>query len=89
LWGSNGWETSGIKEEVELDLRKMKDNIRLALSSAGSMTGDELSDYIRDNIDSDAKIITIYLTVRMMHKEGLLVKTGRKYDIKGGSSKLL
>jgi len=67
----------------------MRDNVRLALFSRSSMTGDEISDYIRDNIDSEAKIITIYLTVRTMHKEGLLVRLGERYQMKRNSSKLL
>ena len=70
-------------------LRKMRDNIRLALAKTSSMTSGEISDHIRNHIDSEARIITVYLTVRMMHKEGLLVKIGNKYELKGQGSKLI
>ena len=69
--------------------RKMRDNIRLALASGGSVTADDIADHIRKSIDSEAKIITIYLTVRMMHYEGLLVKTGDQYQIKTKGTGLL
>jgi hypothetical protein len=62
-------------------MRKSRDSIRMALADGGSLTSDEIVEHIRDGIDTDAKAITIYLTVRMMHKEGLLVKIGNKYSL--------
>jgi len=70
-------------------MRKMRDSIRLALASDCSMNSDEIADYIRKHIDSEAKVITIYLTVRMMYKEGLLVRIGNNYELKSKSSSLL
>ena len=67
----------------------MRDNIRLALAKGDSMTADDIADHIRKNIDTEAKVITIYLTVRMMHNEGLLVKIGDQYQIKTKGTGLL
>lgn len=58
----------------------MRSKIRLALTSCGPMTSGDIYEYIKKKIDSNAKIITVYLTIRMMHKNHEIVKVGEKYE---------
>ena len=51
-------------------------------STENLMSPNEIYEYVKDNIDTEAKIITVYLTVRVMHKEKLLSKVGNKYKYK-------
>jgi len=59
--------------------RTMKDKIRLALTAKGSLTQRELFEYICDELDADATIITVYLTLRIMINDGIVIKTGDEY----------
>lgn len=62
--------------------RTMKDKIRLALTARGSSSQREIFDYIINKLDSEATIITFYLTLRIMVKEEVVLKVGDEYSYK-------
>ncbi len=67
----------------------MRDKIRLALQTKGSLTQQKLFEYIVDNLDADATIITVYLTLRYMVKDGTVLKVGDIYSYKSSSGGLI
>ena len=69
--------------------RTMKDKIRLALTAKGASSQRELFDYISTKLDSEATIITFYLTLRVMVKEGMVLKAGDQYSYKSIATGLL
>ena len=67
----------------------MKDKIKLALTDKGKLNQRELFEYICDRLDENATIITVYLTLRIMVNEGLVIKTGDEYIYKESNQRLL
>jgi Fe2+ or Zn2+ uptake regulation protein len=63
----------------------MQDKIRLALQNKGAMTQRSLYDYITEEIDAKATIITVYLTLRNMVNAGIVSKVGELYSFKATS----
>lgn len=66
----------------------MKDKIKLALEANGSMGQKELYEYIVKELDSNATIITVYLTLRNMVNDGLVNKVGNSYSYRSAGSGL-
>ena len=69
--------------------RTMRDKIRLALTAKDSLTQRKLFDYISEKLDSEATIITFYLTLRIMVNEGIVLRVGDKYSYKSVTKGLL
>lgn len=69
--------------------RTMRDKIRLALTAKGSLTQRKMFDYISEKLDSEATIITFYLTLRVMVNEGIVLRVGDKYSYKSIAKGLL
>ena len=67
----------------------MRDKIRLALTSKGGMSQRKLFDYIINKLDGEATIITFYLVLRALVKEGIVIKSGDKYNYKSITTGLL
>lgn len=68
--------------------RTMKDKIKLALAS-GPLNQRQLYEYICNNLDADAAMITVYLSLRSLIKEGSILKVGDEYFYKKSGSNLL
>jgi Fe2+ or Zn2+ uptake regulation protein len=62
--------------------RNMRDKIKLALQTKGSITQQKLYDYILEKLDAEATIITVYLTLRAMVNEGIVLRVGDVYSYK-------
>lgn len=69
--------------------RTMRDKIRLALTAKGPLSQRGVFDYISKNLDSEVTIITFYLTLRVMVKEGIVLKAGDQYSYKSITEGLL
>lgn len=67
----------------------MKDKIKLALTTKGALNQRELYEYICESLDEEATIITVYLTLRTMIKEGLVSKAGEEYSYNHSGSGLI
>lgn len=67
----------------------MRDKIKLALEAKGSINQQKLYDYILDKLDAEATIITVYLTLRNMVNEGVVLKVGDLYSYKSASGGLI
>ena len=67
----------------------MRDKIKLALEANGSMNQHKLYEYILDKLDAEATIITVYLTLRTMVNDGLVLKVGDMYSYKNTSGGLI